>query len=216
MNKPGLDKENFDLSSVPLAVTSNLSSTRRLIVLIPDVDSMSTEFARQIRGLAMPSSLDVLFLGMCSNSREGLYLRRELVTLAAAIQDNRISVEIRIELGNDWIEKVKAILCPGDAIVCFAEQQVGLRHRPLGQVLNSTLDAPVYILSGFHPPSISSRSGFLTQLVSWAGSIGIILGFFWIQAKIDQLPKDWAHTTLLCLSVVVEIGMIWWWNSLTA
>jgi len=216
MNKPDSDTQNSPLSSLLPSAQLTSSPARRLVVLIPDAESINTDLTRRIWELASPSGLRVLFLSLCSDGSEEPNLRRQLVTLAAAIQDTKVSTEIRIEFGNDWIEKVKTVWRPGDALVCFAEQQAGLRHRPLSQVLNSTFEAPVYILSGLHPPPRGSRSGFLSQLVSWAGSIGIILGFFWIQVKIDQLPKDWAHTTLLCLSVLVEIGLIWLWNSLTA
>lgn len=216
MNKPGIDKQNISFSSIPLTGPLNSSSIRRLIILIPDVDSITAELAHEIWKLASPSGLDVLFFGICSNIREEPYLRRELVTMAAAIQDSRISVDIRIELGNDWIEIVRTILRSGDTLVCLSGQQEGLQHGSLSQVFNSNLGAPVYILSGLHSLTKSSRSDFFSQLVSWVGSIVIILGFFWIQVKIEQMPKDWAHTTLIYLSIFIEIGLIWLWNSLTA
>lgn len=188
---------------------------QRLLVLIPDADSANTELARRIWELAVAHGFPVLLLGLCMDATEEILLRRQLVTMAAAIRDSKVSTQIQIEFGQDWIEKVRAVWRPGDLVVCFAEQQVGLRHKPLSQVLNSGLQVPVYILSGLYVPD-RPRSSLPSQIVSWAGSIGILLGFFWVQVKIDQLPKDWTHTFLLCLSVFVEIVLIWMWNSLTA
>ena len=216
MNKPDLDTQNSPFGSLlPSARLTSLPS-ERLVVLIPDEESVDNELAHRIWVLASPSGLQVLFLALCSDAGEEVNLRRQLVTQAAAIQDNRVSVGIQIEYGNDWIEKLKPVLRPGDTIVCFAGQQTGWQHRPLSQVLSSNFKAPVHILSSPHPPPGDTKSGLLSQVVSWTGSIGIILGFFWIQVRIDQLPKDWAHTTLLCLSVAIEISLIWLWNSLTA
>lgn len=213
MNKPGVYLQNTTFDS-PLSVLDS-SSVGRLVVLIPDAEAAEPGLARRIWELASPSGLRVLFLGLYTDANEEVNLRRQLVTLTAAIQDNKVSTEIRIEFGNDWIEKVKAVCLPGDILVCFAEQQAGLQHRPLSQILTSNFETSVYILSGLHPQPRDTRAGFLSQVVPWAGSIGIILAFFWIQVKLDQLPKDWAHTTLLYLSIIVEIGLIWLWNSLT-
>jgi hypothetical protein len=153
---------------------------------------------------------------MCLDVIEEPILRRQLVTLAAAVQDNKVHTDIRIEHENDWIDKVKAILRPGDTLVCVAEQQAGMKHIPLSQVLTSNFEAPVHILYGLNLPQKTARTSFLSQVVSWSGLIGILLGFFWVQVKIEQLPKDWAHTALFYISVGVEIGLLWLWNSLTA
>jgi hypothetical protein len=48
----------------------------------------------------------------------------------------------------------------------------------------------------------------------WFGSLAILVGFLWAEMKIVQLPQDWAHTALLYFSIVVEIVLIWAWNSI--
>ena len=53
-----------------------------------------------------------------------------------------------------------------------------------------------------------------SRVISWLGAITVIAGFFVIQVKLDQLPKDWAHTTLLYVSVFVEFGLLGLLNSL--
>jgi hypothetical protein len=51
------------------------------------------------------------------------------------------------------------------------------------------------------------------EIISWFGSIVIILGFFWLQVQIDQLNRGWGHTALFLLSVLAEVYLIWRWNS---
>jgi hypothetical protein len=97
-------------------------------------------------------------------------------------------------------------------IVCFAEQRAGLSRRPLSQILQSNLDAPLYVLSGLYPQS-DARPGWLTQVAAWIGSIAIILGFFLLQIGMEQHAKDWA-IALQLLSIPVEFWLIWVWNGL--
>jgi hypothetical protein len=97
--------------------------------------------------------------------------------------------------------------------VCFAEQHIGLSHKPLSQVLQSDLNVPLYILSGLYP-QIDSHPNWLAQAAAWTGSIAIILGFFLLQVKSDHLTKDWSHIILPVLSIPLEVWLIWMWNSL--
>jgi hypothetical protein len=54
---------------------------------------------------------------------------------------------------------------------------------------------------------------FVDGKYSWLGSTTVILVFFWMQVKIDQLAKDWAHSLLFMLSLFAEIYLIWLLNS---
>jgi len=51
-------------------------------------------------------------------------------------------------------------------------------------------------------------------VMAWTGSIGIILGFLWLQVKTDPSSSNWMGTFLLMLSIPVEIWLVWIWNSL--
>lgn len=53
-----------------------------------------------------------------------------------------------------------------------------------------------------------------SQPIAWLVAISIIVGFFWIQVKLDQLPEDWAHTALLYISVIAEFGLLGLLNQL--
>jgi hypothetical protein len=134
--------------------------------------------------------------------------------MSALVADGNGAIECKVEVGRNWLNVVRSNLREGDVIACFAEHRTGLIKKPLYQILKANFNATVYVLSGLYQPALSSPD-WLSRVIAWAGSIGTILGFFWMQVKIDQLPKDWAHTALLCLSVVIEIGLIFWWNSQT-
>ena len=193
---------------------SDHESVRRFIVLI----STHSDYAfvtRRLSELANASGAQVLFLGLCKDAAHELSLRRELATLSALLQDAKISAQTKIETGKNWVDIVRSNYRDGDMIVCFAEQHAGLLRRPLSQILQSNLNAPIYILSDF-PAQNKPQSNWLSQIMAWSGSVGIIIGFFLLQIRITSYPQDWAQTTLMILSVIGETWLIWVWNELVS
>jgi hypothetical protein len=186
--------------------------TRRLIILVP-ADADYTAATRRVWELAHALGCQILFLSLCTDAAQESSLRRQLISMSAMVQDGKVCAEVRVEVGSNWVNAVKPNLQDGDMIVCFAEQRAGLLHRPLSQILNANLNAPVYILSGLYPQDLS-RSNWLSQTLGWTGSIGIIIIFFLLQIRIMSLSENWAQTTLLILSVIFEAWLIWVWNSL--
>jgi hypothetical protein len=182
-----------------------------LIVLVPP-DSDSSSFTRRLCKIAVETNSNILLLGVCSDANQELALRRDLATVAALIRDARVYVETRVEVRTDWLAAVKQSYQKGDMIVCIADQSVGLRRRPLSQILESTFQAPIYILSDRNVRPFEPNA--LSQVISWSGFLGIIIGFFFLQVKIAQLPNDWFQMFLTILTLIPELGLILLWNSL--
>ncbi len=219
MNKLGLHVTSYeidarsDAASLPHApINPALEAVRRLIVLIP-ADADYTPLARRIWEVANTLTGQVVLLSLCTDPVQESSLRRQLITMSALIQDVKVCVETRIESGSSWMNAVKSNVEAGDMIVCFAEQRAGLLQRPLSQILQANLETPVYILSGLSSRKVS-QPGWLVRSLGWIGSFGIIAGAFLLQIQILSLSEHWAQTTLLILSMLAEIGLIWGWNSL--
>lgn len=185
---------------------------RRLLVLIP-MDSDYTATMSRISDLAITFHAHVLLLGLCKDAADELSLHRELSTLAALLQDTLVYAETKVEIRVNWVDLVKSNYQSGDLIVCFAEQQIGLLRRPLSQILASNFGAPVYILSTLYSQR-SVPSNWLSKISTWTGFAGIIAGAFLLQVQIMAIPRDWAQTTILIISVLVELWLLWAWNSL--
>jgi hypothetical protein len=183
-----------------------------LIVLVPPASDYAAATQR-VWELAISLGARVQLLGLCKDAEQELALRRQLVTMASLLQDGRVSTELKVESGTNWVQAVKRNYQAGAMIVCFAEQHTGPLHKPLSQILQSNLHAPLYILSGLHPQNLSQTNWF-SQIIAWAGLLGIIAVFFLLQVRITSLPPDWAQTTLMILSVIGEIWLIWGWNNL--
>ena len=210
MNKLDVSPPTF---TVFPASFSNLQPVRRLIVLVPESEVDSALAVRKIWELANALESRVQFLGLSKDAEHEPSVRRQVVALSAMVGDENIPVESKIEIGNDWLNAVKSEWHEGDVIVCYAEHRSGLTRRPLSQILESNLNATVYVLGGFHQ-EVHMRASWIFNTLAWAGSIAIILGFFWLQSKLGQFSTDWAYSTLLYISLIAEAGSIWAWNSL--
>jgi hypothetical protein len=210
MNKLDVSPHTFTLSPAPHV---DLNSGRRLIVLFPASETNALNLSHRIWEIAQSLKLNVLLLSLSNDFDEEAQLRRNLVTMAAVIKGPNVSTDIMIEHGNDWVRQVKKIWQAGDILACCAGQKVGFMRKPLDQVLKSDLDATIYLLSDYQPVQ-NPRPAFLSQATFWIGSLAIVGGFLWAEVKIVQMPQDWAHTTLMYISIFVETALIWFWNSL--
>jgi len=201
-------------AELPLDDTT-LRPAQRLVVLVPAIINDESELARRIWSMASPRRLSVLYLGLCREIEQEAGARRQLATLAAITRDDWATVETRLQIGTDWTRAVRAVYRPDDLIICHAEQQVaakGFKQQPLSQALLTALDAPVCVLAGFCPQGPSQESKPVSKLFSWLVPIFILAVFFLMQVRIEQLPRDWAHTALLSLSVIVEYALVGLWS----
>ncbi len=206
-----------EIDSIPPSLASSTTSlsgpksAHRLVVLVPDLEWEFIPAIHRIWELANSQHACVLLISLCKDSKQESSLRRALIILCAILQNGRIRVETKVEIGMNWVDVVKHNYQAGDMIVCFAEQRAGLLQKPLSQILASNLTVPIYVVSGVHIPM--PKSNWLTQVTAWLGSIGIIAGFGLLQVKIMQVSEGWFQTLLLILVVISEIWLIWVWDS---
>ncbi len=202
-----------DPSTLPMVAGQRPELARRLIVLLPATDSDAPNLSHVIWELAQTHKLNVLLISLSNDFEEESQLRRKLITMAAIIRDPYVSTDILIGHGRNWVKQVKKIWQAGDVVACYAGQKVGLLRKPLDQLLRSSLDAPIYILSDYQSAR-NPNSKLISQASGWLGSLAIIGGFLWAEVKIIQLPQDWAHSVLIYACVFVEVILIWLWNFL--
>ncbi|MCE9646169.1 MAG: hypothetical protein K8S20_09240 [Chloroflexi bacterium] len=216
MNKLDVSPPSFTLSPVSNSeppVYSESEPAPRLIVLFPSSEKETPDLEHRIWEIARSMQLNVLLLSLTTDYEEESQLRRKLVTMAAIIKDPNVSAEIMIEHGNDWIKYVQKTWRKGDIVACYAGQKVGFIRKSLDQVLRSSLETPIYILSDYRTVN-NPKSTFISRAFFWLGSMAIIGGFLWAEMNIVQLPEEWTHTTLIYVCIFVEVALIWLWNSL--
>lgn len=188
-------------------------AVRRFIVLISEDDEDDADLPSRIWSLAAPQASAVVLVGLYPEEAEHAHVRRALVCLASAIRDGQVPVAIETRQGSSWAKVVEAIWRRGDVVVCNLRPGDSRRSRPSWQILNSALRVPIHLLSGAPAPSLPP--GWL-QFLSWAGNLALVVGFFWLQIRLARVPVEPERIVLLVVSVFLEGGALWVWNSLTA
>ncbi|MBL0344906.1 hypothetical protein [Candidatus Villigracilis affinis] len=209
MNK--LDENPTALTIVP-ASFPDFRPVSRLIILVPE-SLVDPAGAAEKYGSGKDFGHDVQLIGLCKDVMSEPSLRRQLIFLSVMVNDGLVSVESKVEFGNDWLKVVQTNRHEGDVIVCFDGQYTGLMHKPVSQLIKSNLKLDVYVLEG----GVQTRSaspGWLSSVIAWTGSLSILVIFFWLQVQIIKVPEVWVQNTLMYLSIPIEVGLIWGWNTL--
>ncbi len=203
---------------------SPVLSSQRLVVMIREAEEEGA-VANRILSLAEPRGLSILLVGIAPDPANEAGLRRELVTIAAFLNERgpqtaamRVAsaakpVEIQVKRGRDWLASVRSLVRPGDTIACFADDAVGLLERPLSDTLASALNMPIYTFTGLRAQQ-RNRQNVVAQAASWVSSIVSIAGFFALQARIVVEVQGTLQSVLLLVTVLAEVGIIWGLNSL--
>jgi hypothetical protein len=203
---------NSTILTVPSVSQSDLESVHRFIVLVPPLEADFTFVTSRIWELANAMGAHVLFIGLYNDAAQEPSLRRELVTMSAMVNYGKVSAEIEVLFGRDWVGAVRSHWQAGDMLMCFVEQPPELPHGPLSQIQGSNLNVPLYLLNGLYPQN-DSQKNWLTETAAWIGSIVIISGFFFLLIWIGNIAKDWA-TVFQMLAILVEVWMILAWNGI--
>ncbi|MBI3177232.1 MAG: hypothetical protein HYZ35_04505 [Chloroflexi bacterium] len=202
------------VSGLLMPADQPLPPARRLVALVPAVEEADGELAKRLWSLATPRALDVLLVGLCSQTDDEMRVRRHLATLAALTRDERSHVDTCLGLGHDWLEVVRALGRPGDLVVCHAEQRAH-HDLALGQAIVRELGMPVYIFAGVYPKWLPTRTraqGWLLQSIP----VLIVAVFTAAQIGIQRfLATARPYTLLMTLSVVAEYGLIALWFHLS-
>jgi hypothetical protein len=201
------------------------SETARLVVVIREVEEEAM-LAGRILQVAESRGLAILLVGIAPDSSGASALRRKLVTIAAFIGEEltrtgsgvKSSVgahapDIRVEQGRNWLAGVRMLLTPSDTLACYSAENIRTTDKPMDDVLGTALNRPIYTFTGLHRPPRSSRN-YLSQAAAWVGSLGSIVAFFAMQARIVVALHGLAQSFLLFLALAAEIGCIWLLNSL--
>jgi len=54
--------------------------------------------------------------------------------------------------------------------------------------------------------------GLMLRVLDWMIPFGLVLGFFWLQVRLQPLASGRIHNALMAISVIVEIRLIWLWE----
>lgn len=183
-----------------------------IVVLIPSPDADFVSITQKVWSLAQASGAPVRLIGLCNDTAQEPGIRRTLVTMASMLNDGRLPVSMEVLIGTDWLQMLAFHLEPHDIVVCWDEPSSASRTRSFSRLLQSRLEAPLYILSAPEPVR-DSRIDIAKTAAVGLGFLAIIAAFLFLQIRLYQHAGQWT-TTLEILSTACEFWLIWVWNRL--
>ena len=188
-----------------------LAPTRRLVVLVPPGEIAEDVLTRRVWQLAKDSGLGVLYLTLSREEDQSLYHRRRLTNLMMMTSYGNVRAHSSVSAAQDWPGAVRQILQTGDVLVCLTNHQV-FHHlvwqRSLGEQLAQATGAPVYMLAGLKIGPPAKLLQMIKEIRTWTLSLILLLAFFSLQASIVRFTTAPLSTILLCLSVLVELYLL--------
>ncbi len=189
---------------------------KRLVVVLQDAEQEAVLSSR-ILELARTRGLGVLLVGIVHEPENEAELRRKLIRIAAFIGDARqrgeaLPVEIRMLGGMGWLDSVRCLVRAGDEIACCADWNTGGMRKPLNDVLGGGLMQPVYVFADLRPERETYRKR-LTNVLGWVLSLGSVVVFCLVAARVVMETYGWLQTVLLLGGLALEVGFIYFVNS---
>lgn len=210
MNK--IDSVSTSVTLSPSSA-SDLEPASWLIVIVPSIEADLSLATQRIWELANEGSKRVRFIGLYENTSEELILRRQLTSIAAMVNTTGIHTETEYIFGNDWVGVVYSRSQAGDIVACLANHRVGRSNRSISDILQANINLPIYILSSSY---IRKRAtlNWKSQFLFWSFSIATLIGFFLLQARINQVTSGGLETALLLVGTTLMLFTLWIWNNL--
>jgi len=190
------------------------SVTRRLIVLMPNVNFNVAYLARRVVEITCLENMTIVFIANAADKKDEYRVRRRLATLAALMHDECARVETHFTLDQNWARVLNALYQRGDVIVCQAEQ-IGRNGVSLRNELEDLLKAPVYVIGGLYPHTKQRKFHFTSWAVKFLIPAIIFFGFLGIQIPIDRATSGVTHLVLISFTVIVEYVLLAIWATVS-
>lgn len=184
-----------------------LPSSRRVVVILPDVNIDVVSLPKQIWELAAPDRQVLLMIKPCREENE-FHARMNLVTLSALIRDDHVHVEMQLVLGAPIDQAARQYAQPEDIFVCFEEHQVSkcLKKKRLADLLAQKTGLPVYTLKGSALEMTDPISDVLKDTLLLMFCMALLVVFFVFQVWIDKNTSGVLRGSLQLITVVIVAG----------
>jgi hypothetical protein len=179
------------------APTTDALPPERLVILVPqhaDPSVLAAMADRQAAAEAAP----VLYLAVAPDPQQA---EQELQRLGGLATESvpRVRREVRVLSGVSWPAAIDLVRRHGDLVV-FPYPQGSSAPVPEGRIETWSQRAARSIVR------------LLLRLVDWGVPLGIVVGFFLLQTRIDRLEEAPGRILFVGLSVLIEIALLWRWE----
>jgi hypothetical protein len=197
-----------------MKMADKLTTTGRLLVLVPEDELDESRYARKARALAEVQKLNIRFIGMVRTPEMESLMRRKLVTLSGISGSESAEADF-IESGlTSWVEIIQNECGTQDFILCPEEFNLDSFLNNDVCDLRSEMAGKIYMVPGMMPSDRQERLERATRnVLNWAGILAIIAIGFLLEVDFDRQTVGIARTLTEIIIFSAEIGILWWWNT---
>jgi hypothetical protein len=191
---------------------------KRLVILIPDLDTEEARLSHYIWSLAAPQQMEVLLVSLVQVPGDEFHALRRLTSIASITRDTWVKVDTQVLFGRSWVKAVKPLLKQDDLLVCPSGQtaMVGWGKKvSLEAALSSAIKKPVHVIPSFFQSGAQPRLAWVRRLPFWVGLVIILASFFFLEVDVNRSITDWTGQVILIGLILVEITLLYWWTSIT-
>lgn len=193
----------------------SLDRNKRLVVVLPNSFSNYQEFAQKVHQLSLADRREILYIALCTGDNE-LEMQRWLITLEAITQDSMVRVQSKLIKYESWVENLRNEIQPADLIICPDEYRMKkgyFKTVPLSQYLQENVSTNIRIIQGGFQPLKRQFAPWLRMVLFWIGCLVILFGFGILEINVDGMLHGFIRPVILSMLLVIEMGVIWAWNS---
>jgi hypothetical protein len=187
----------------------------RLVVVLPNSFSSYQEFAQKVHQIGLVDQREILYYAISTDDNE-LEMQRWLTTLVAITRSPLVRVQSRLVKIESWVEKLRDEVQPADLIICPYEYRLKsgfFQTVPLSQYLHDNVSSNVRVIPGAFQPHTRQITPWLRVAIFWIGCIVILFGFGILEINADGMLHGFIRPLILIMLLVIEMGVIWAWNS---
>jgi hypothetical protein len=192
---------------------------KRLVILIPDLEAEEARLSRYIWSLAAPQQMEVLLVSLVQTPGDEFQAIRRLTSMASITRDSWVKVDTLVLFGSSWARAIKPLLQKDDLLVCPRGQTATIgwgKKASLEAALSSSLKKPVHTIPSFFQSNPQPRLAWVRRLPFWIGLVIILAAFFLLEVDVSRSITDWTGQAILIGLILVEVGLLYWWTSITA
>jgi hypothetical protein len=197
-----------------MKMAENLTTSGKLLVLVPEDELDETRYARKARALAEAQKLNIRFIGLIQSQEMESQMRRKLVTLSGIAGSESVAADFMEIDSSSWVEIIRKESNSQDFILCPEEFNADSFLNNENCDLRVEMAGKIYLAPGMMPSERQERLERATRnVLNWIGILAIITVGFLLEVNFDRQTVGLARTLTEIIVFTAEIGILWWWNT---
>ena len=193
-----------------------LPEFRRLILLLPPDDLDEIGLAEKVWQLCQERQAEILIWGLVPSRDLESILRWKTATMTALLRDPSIGLESKLIHASSWVNVLEFVDTNSDLLIYIDAPSLGSTNLAKEKLIDLLGESTFHVmeLTGLIQEEDVRPFRWFIPIFKWVVILGVVAGFFVIQASLIRHYGGLNAMPLLWLSILGEAGLIFLWNGL--